>query len=420
MTRKIIFDEALKQNIINYAKTTYQCTINDIANEFNFSRHSIITNFSQGELDPYLFKGCKDTTKEKLKLANLGRVTPDETRKKISSGVKEASKLRTEESWEASAKKAKQTKINNWGSWENYIDYQQQTSKRTKLERYDDENYNNQEKIKQTKLERHGDENYNNKEQIRDTQFALYGGYAFNDKEKYEATMLKNHNCRHNWSSDDPKLNGRETMYKNAGSKEQHYKNVLMKGRQTRLELYGDEFYSNTEQAQKTMLEKFGVPYYMMTSEFRSITSSSDVRAKAIETRRENGTFNTSNPEVIVKQLLEEHFGSSDVLTEFNKDPRYPYHCDFYIKSLDLFIELNLFPTHGLHPFDSANADDLRILSLLEANKTEWNSNCIDVWTVRDVAKFNSAKENNLNYITLYPNDDYMDIINIINTRMAV
>lgn len=203
------------------------------------------------------------------------------------------------------------------------------------------------------------------------------------------------------------------------GNKESYYNYVITKGRATKLELYGDEFYSNSEQAQATMLERYGVPFYTYTDDFREKATSVETRQKVINTKREHHTFNTSNPEIIVKDLLWQEYGESNVYTEY-QDPRYTredgyeFKCDFYVKSLDLFIELNLFPTHGTHPFDSKSDSDIKLLSLLKSNPTKWNLQVIDVWSLRDPQKIAAAKKSNLNYITLYPNDDYTKIIDKI------
>ena len=39
-----------------------------------------------------------------------------------------------------------------------------------------------------------------------------------------------------------------------------------------------------------------------------------------------------------------------DVIYDVIVDGRYPYYCDFYIPSEDLFIELNAHPSHGSKP----------------------------------------------------------------------
>lgn len=40
------------------------------------------------------------------------------------------------------------------------------------------------------------------------------------------------------------------------------------------------------------------------------------------------------------------------------KSSVYPWHCDFYIKELDLYIEYQGYYTHGNHPFDIYNNED--------------------------------------------------------------
>ena len=108
-----------------------------------------------------------------------------------------------------------------------------------------------------------------------------------------------------------------------------------------------------------------------------------------------------SNPEKIYKEYLISIFGSDDIFTNYSGDVRYPYHCDFYIKSLDLFIELNLFPTHGPHRYDPNNIDDI------ELSKTILDK---DIWTIKDYNKIQTAIKNKINYITIYPDEWYKEI----------
>ena len=55
--------------------------------------------------------------------------------------------------------------------------------------------------------------------------------------------------------------------------------------------------------------------------------------SKANSSRKENEIYN--------KLLL--YFNKDDIIRLYECDYRYPYECDFYIKSLDLFIEYNGF-----------------------------------------------------------------------------
>ena len=87
----------------------------------------------------------------------------------------------------------------------------------------------------------------------------------------------------------------------------------------------------------------------------------------------------------------------------YNKD-KYPFCCDFYIPELDLYIEYNGSWTHGSHPFDSTNTEDIKILEKWteRAKSSKFYENAINTWTVRDVNKRNIAKKNELNYIEFW------------------
>lgn len=83
-----------------------------------------------------------------------------------------------------------------------------------------------------------------------------------------------------------------------------------------------------------------------------------------------------------------------DIKYDVRVDDRYPYYCDFYIPSEDLFIELNAHPSHGRLPIEFLSVDEY----------SKYNQKWVDVFARRDVEKQSKAKENNLNYIMIYPN----------------
>ena len=64
------------------------------------------------------------------------------------------------------------------------------------------------------------------------------------------------------------------------------------------------------------------------------------------KTRKLNGTFKTSKQEDKVYEILCEKFTKDDIVRQY-KSNKYPFSCDFYIKSLDLYIECNFSWTHG-------------------------------------------------------------------------
>lgn len=127
---------------------------------------------------------------------------------------------------------------------------------------------------------------------------------------------------------------------------------------------------------------------------------------KINETKRKNHTFNTSKTERIVKNKLMDYFGEDDVVHQYSSDD-YPFNCDFYIKSLDLYIEINVYFSHGGHFYDENNEDDMK-KALLWANKSKSSDlykKALEVWTVTDVLKRKTALEKNLNYLAFWRYD---------------
>ena len=110
-----------------------------------------------------------------------------------------------------------------------------------------------------------------------------------------------------------------------------------------------------------------------------------------------------------LRDKLYELFGKDDVIVHYEGDARYPFVCDFYIKSRDLFVELNGFVTHGRHFFDeNSNVDRYRLFVLQEKLRSYRNKGpskykaMIDTWTVSDVEKRRVAKLNSLNYVVFW------------------
>ena len=115
--------------------------------------------------------------------------------------------------------------------------------------------------------------------------------------------------------------------------------------------------------------------------------------------------FWQSPQELAALYMLVERFGADDVYYQYGihpSDDRYPYNCDFYIKSQDLFIELNGHYSHGGHWFDIENHDDqLRVKHLLESGKAK-NQKAVHIWTELDLMKRESARTANLRYLAFW------------------
>ena len=120
-------------------------------------------------------------------------------------------------------------------------------------------------------------------------------------------------------------------------------------------------------------------------------------------TKELNGSFNTSSEEDLLYRKLCEQYSEGNVIRQYS-DKRYPFKCDFYIPSEDLFIELNKHWTHGGRPFDPNDAECQKQLAVWQekAKTSRYYKAAINTWTVRDVQKINCAINNRLNYIKLY------------------
>lgn len=273
-------------------------------------------------------------------------------------------------------------------------------------------------KRKKTCLEKYGDENYNN-------------------FDKYKKTCLEKYGVDNVWKSDVIKDKIKKHNLKKYGVEYSLQDNdVREKGKKTKLEKYGDENYSNREKAKETCMKKYGVKYILSSKEIQEkskqtclkkynsntwrtsiegrnklseIISSNEVQLKINNTKKENNSFNKSRPEIESYELLKNIF--PDCEHHKRDDNRYPFECDLYIKSLDLFIELNYHWTHNDHLFNENNIDDINILNKWKEKsiKSKFYKNAIETWTIRDVNKYNIAKKNNLNYIIFYSQKEFID-----------
>lgn len=150
------------------------------------------------------------------------------------------------------------------------------------------------------------------------------------------------------------------------------------------------------EKKDKTMPDRYGVLNNM---------HHPDTLKKVFDTKREHGTFHTSEPEERLYVRLCDCFGAEDVKRQYCSDV-YPHACDFYIASRDLYIELNAAWTHGGHRFDVGCAADRDLCDCYRQRFGEKDSsyyrNMLDVWMVRDVKKRLDACMGRLNYVVFW------------------
>lgn len=176
-------------------------------------------------------------------------------------------------------------------------------------------------------------------------------------------------------------------------------KDARNKAIETNLSVYGTKHPMQNshvkEKAAHTNMKRYGCRYTMQNEK---------VKQKSYQTKRERGTFNSSKPEEDLYVALVNQFGKDDVLQQYNLDERYPFNCDFYIKSRDMFIELNGYWSHGGHWFDKQNPCDINNLDKWSKLSSEHPlyASCIKTWINSDVKKRNTACTNNLNYVVFW------------------
>lgn len=158
----------------------------------------------------------------------------------------------------------------------------------------------------------------------------------------------------------------------------------------------------SAQRRQKVMLKKYGVA---------NSVQSSELMDKIFKSRKKNNTMNTSLPETTMHRMLIDIFGEHDVCYNEIIDDRYPYHVDFYIRSRDLFIELNGDISHGGHWFDENNVSDRHKLESYvnnmeciesETGRASKYRAMIKTWTIKDPEKRHMAQLNRLNYLVFW------------------
>jgi len=162
------------------------------------------------------------------------------------------------------------------------------------------------------------------------------------------------------------------------------------------------------EKAKVTCLKKYGVEHYSKTQEYKDKMKhyNTVIQQKIYDTKKVNNSFTKSKQEEKVYKLLLTKFTKEDIERQY-KSKLYPFNCDFYIKSIDLYIEYNGNWTHGPELFNIDNVEHLKLLNYwknkinelnFKGKKKDYFKIAIYVWTDLDVRKLKAFKDNNLNY----------------------
>ena len=320
--------------------------------------------------------------------------------------------------------KVKHTNLEKYGvEYYSQSDECKEKVKNTCLEKYGVENYakTNEyiDKIKKTNLERYGKEYYQQteegKQRMKETCINNYGIDNYAKSDEFKEKMIDLNNKKYGTESffqskqykdhiEEYKKKSKETCMKLYDSpyyaQSNDYRNNLDKIKdktiQTSLKKYGKEYYSQTDEYKNkirhTYLEKYGVENYSQTDDFKE---------KQYNTKKQNNSFNSSS----IEKQFDEFLKSLNIeyISQY-KSNLYPYSCDFYIMDIDLYIEIQGSWTHGGHPFDNSNQEDLNKLSIWKekSKESDYYKQAIYTWTNLDVRKRNIAKENELNYLEIF------------------
>ena len=250
----------------------------------------------------------------------------------------------------------------------------------------------------------------------------------------------------------------RESLYKKYGAYDvMHIPHILQKIKDTNLKKFGVEFplqqlkKENSEIYQKisqtcinkfdvdsplknkevrekikqTNIQKYGVDNPLKNKEIREKIKQTNIQKYGVDNPLKNKEIwkkSQDNRQISSKSKLENNFlnylklkyESDDIITQY-KSKEYPYYCDFYIKSINLYIEIQGHWTHNDHPFDINNLNDQQIMNIWRTKSLsdKYYKNALNTWTIKDVEKRNTAIQNNLNYLEIFGKTDlnkYIDI----------
>ena len=172
--------------------------------------------------------------------------------------------------------------------------------------------------------------------------------------------------------------------------------------------------------SEQTCMKNYGVP---------NASQSDEIKKKKLDTMKKNGTtiFGTceggrnrpcldgtkvrSNAEVEIYNC----FLSAGIIVEYEHvDDRYPYLCDFYLPTYDIFIEYQGFMSHGksgdiiLGPYNEKREDHRQLLEEWKSHEDDpFFKSCIEVWTITDPEKRICAEKNNLNWYEFWTLEEF-------------
>lgn len=232
-------------------------------------------------------------------------------------------------------------------------------------------------------------------------------------KQKCRETWLENLGVENPFQSEEVKGKIKQTNLERYNSEYSFQsKEIKDKIKNTKEERYGNSNYNNIKKARKTNLEKYGVDCILKREDVVKLKNSEENKKKQYNTKKKNNTFNTSKIEQELEIELRKIFPK--LKTQY-KSKNYPFHCDYYIPELDLYIEYNGTWTHGFHFFDKDNQEDLDKLEKWKNKNSKYYNSAIKTWTQRDILKLETAIKNHLNYVVWFNQEQAYEWVKLYN-----
>lgn len=190
--------------------------------------------------------------------------------------------------------------------------------------------------------------------------------------------------------------------------------------KQNNIKKYGVEYTLQSsiirDKIKNTCIQKYGVDHIWKSEIIKNNIKHTNLKLYGteniaqsqyyIDICKKHNVFKYSKLENELYDILISLFSEHDIVRQYKSDV-YPYKCDFYLKSYNLYIEYHGSWFHNYHRFNKTSDIDKRILDMfINKNKKSYDM-AIKTWTFYDPMKLDTAIKNNLNYFVIYPNIDF-------------
>lgn len=258
------------KNILNHKnfrkfcwKKYFTSDIEEIFNEYskNYRSSEEAWFCLCNNVEPYLCEVCGNlakftgSIKSKIKgyTITCENCSPNKAQSKLQK-FSETINNRTEDERKQITIKRKATNLVRYGD-ENYTLYGSESFKQNLKTKYNDPNYNNREKCKKTNLDRYGVE-CNLMINATERSQKMWNEHHDELLNKRKQTTLNKYGVEHYVLSDEFKQKNKNTKIQKYGSIELAYKHILELSKKTKIQLYGDESFNNSNKTKETLINR--------------------------------------------------------------------------------------------------------------------------------------------------------------------